>query len=74
MSTLCFSAGSTEQVQEQRRQDAATVFRQRRHISQDDTLSMAQAHSFEDLGNSLPRVERPSNITITVSMHTIRIQ
>ncbi|KAK2142826.1 hypothetical protein LSH36_909g00076 [Paralvinella palmiformis] len=62
---------STEQsdVQQQRRQEAATLFRQRHHISQEDTLSSG---SFEDL--RLGTVETPAVLQLhhpdSISRHS----
>ena len=44
---------------EQQRLAAAQVFRGRRHISQEDTLSLG---SMEDLSNAIARVEQPAQV------------
>ncbi len=61
---LCRTASSREDVESQRRRDAAQVFRQRHHISQEDTLSM-NSGSFEDLSRIAGRAESPARVQVT---------
>ena len=56
-------SGEGDAATTRRAMAAAELFRQRRHISQEDTISMG---SFEDVGRSTGRVENPS----PVSLHT----
>ena len=61
---LFFRAPSApSDIQQQRRDEAAQVFRTRRHISQEDTLSLG---SMEDISNAVGRVESPAQVRIQV--------
>ena len=63
MDNVLFAYRSVEQshVQQQRRQEAATLFRQRHQISQEDMLSSG---SFEDLRSAVGTVETPAVLQV----------
>ena len=57
----CSSEFSSDE-EDQRRRDAATVFRNRHHISQDDSLSVDG--SMEDISGAVGRVELPARVSL----------
>ena len=62
---VCFSDTSIADEEDQRRRDAATVFRSRHHISQDDSLSVGG--SIEDISGAVGRVELPASVGVSIT-------
>ena len=53
-------------IEEERRREAAQVFRSRHHVSHEDTISVSLGgnEDFEDVSNETGRVESPSTVLV----------